>query len=70
MPTIAINGEEAMDPSEIDREYSTEEAERFWTESPEVYDTAEAGVRLITALKAFYAKESASAKSDDRSKAD
>jgi len=70
LPTIAINGEHAIDPSEIDREYSTEEAERFWTESPEVYDTAEAGVRLITALKAFYAKENASAKSDDRSKAD
>ena len=70
LPTIAINGEQTTDAGEIDREYSTEEAERFWTESPEVYDTAEAGVRLITALKAFFAKGSASATSDDRSKAD
>jgi anoctamin-10 len=70
LPIIAINGEQATDPGDIDREYSTEEAERFWTESPEVYDTAESGVRLITALKAFHAKESASNKSDDRSKAD
>jgi hypothetical protein len=70
LPTIAINGEQATNADEIDREYSTEEAERFWTESPEVYNTAEAGVRLITSLKAFFAKENASAKSDDRSKAD
>lgn len=70
LPTIAINGEQATNPSDFDQEYSTEEAERFWTESPEVYDTAEAGVRLITALKAFFAKESASGRADDRSKAD
>jgi anoctamin-10 len=70
LPAITINGEQITEPGDVDREYSTEEAERFWTESPEVYDTAESGVRLITALKAFYAKESASKKSDDRNKAD
>lgn len=72
LPTISINGEQSMGapPQEFDREYSTEEAERFWTESPEVYETAEAGVRLITALKAFYAKDGGAGKGEDRSKAD
>jgi anoctamin-10 len=70
LPSIAINGEQAANATEFDQEYSTEEAERFWTESPEVYDTAEAGVRLIMALKSFFAKEDGSSKADDRSKAD
>jgi anoctamin-10 len=70
LPTIAINGEQLANTTEFDREYSNEEAERFWTQSPEVYDTAEAGVRLIMALKSFYAREDGSSKVDDRSKAD
>lgn len=71
LPTIAINGEQPpTNPTEFDREYSNEEAERFWTESPEVYDTAEAGVRLIVALRAFFAKREDAGKGDDRSKAD
>jgi anoctamin-10 len=70
LPTIAVNGEQLANTTEFDQEYSTEEAERFWTESPEIYDTAEAGVRLIMALKSFYAKEDGSSKADDRSKAD
>jgi anoctamin-10 len=70
IPTIAINSEQPTNPTEFDQEYSTEEAERFWTESPEVYDTAEAGARLIMALKSFFAKEEGSSKANDRSKAD
>jgi anoctamin-10 len=71
LPTISVNGEQpAGVPQEFDREYSTEEAERFWTESPEVYETAEAGVRLIVALKSFYDKDGGAGKGDDRSKAD
>jgi anoctamin-10 len=70
LPTITINGEQPANTTEFDQEYSNEEAERFWTESPEVYDTAEAGVRLIMALKSFYAKEDGTSKADDRSKAD
>jgi len=74
LPTISINGQQpaaaGLPPQEFDREYSTEEAERFWTESPEVYETAEAGVRLIMALKSFYEKDGGAGKGDDRSKAD
>ena len=72
LPMISINGEAPAGPppQEFDREYSTEEAERFWTESPEVYETAEAGVRLIVALKGFYDKDGGSGKGEDRSKAD
>jgi len=72
LPTISVNGERQVGPTpqEFDREYSTEEAERFWTESPEVYETAEAGARLIVALKSFYDKDGGDGKGDDRSKAD
>lgn len=73
LPAIAINGEQqqpAANPTEFDQEYGSEEAERFWTDSPEVWNTAEAGVRLIMALKSFYTKQEGSTKADDRSKAD
>jgi anoctamin-10 len=71
LPTISVNGEQPTGSlQEFDREYSTEEAERFWTESPEVYETAEAGVRLIVALKSFWEKDGGAGKGDDRSKAD
>jgi anoctamin-10 len=70
LPTIAVDGERPTNATEFDHEYSNDEAERFWTESPEVYETAETGVRLIMALKAFYAKEGGDGKGDDRSKAD
>jgi hypothetical protein len=69
LPTISVNGE-GPPPQEFDREYSTEEAERFWTESPEVYETAEAGARLIVALKGFMDKNGGTGKGEDRSKAD
>lgn len=70
LPTISVNGEHPA--QEFDREYSTEEAERFWTESPEVYETAEAGVRLIMALKTFWEKDGGDGKGEgeDRSKVD
>lgn len=75
LPSITVNGEangEAnADAPEFDSEYGNEAAERFWTESPEVYETAEVGVRLITALKAWFAKDKGKASSSDgRNKAD
>lgn len=71
LPSITVNGEEGENAPEFDSEYGNEAAERFWTESPEVYETAEVGVRLITALKAWAAKYKGGAKAgDSRNKAD
>lgn len=71
LPSITVNGEDGETAPEFDSEYGNEVAERFWTESPEVYETAEVGVRLITALKAWFAKDKGEAKaSDSRNKAD
>lgn len=70
LPSITVNDEPSANTQEFDSEYSTDAAERFWTEDLEALDTAEVGVRLIKALKAWFAKSNDSASIDDRSKAD
>lgn len=70
LPSITVNGDVNASTSGFDHEYGTEAAERFWTESPEVYNTAEAGVRLITALKSWFSNAANTSLTDDRSKAD
>lgn len=53
VPTITV--EDHGQP--VEKEYMSELAERFWAADAEVVNTADAGVRLIVALKGIHEHE-------------
>ena len=71
-PSIAVNGEQVSELQHFEQEYASEAAERFWTElSGDGRSTADIGVKLIAALKSWFAANNGDTKqADNRSKAD